>query len=637
MYQNPVYRGSCPDPFVLKFCGEYWCYSTGFAPDGRVFEVLHSKDLIHWQSFGGAMEAIAGNQPEYWAPEVTYSNGRFYLYYSVGDGIQMKLRVAIAADPQGPFQDSGRILCDEDFAIDPHVFVDDDGTRYLFYAKDFLSHSHIGTGTVLDKMLDEFTLDGHPRPVTLPRFDWQVFDQNRVDKGGVCWHTIEGPFVMKHKGLYYQMFSGGNWKNISYGVSYAFTDSIHLQQEWTQLVHDRNLPLVLSTIPGEVIGPGHNSVVRGPDNRQLYCVYHRWAVDGSFRLLSLDRLEWIGERLAVLGPSTTLQENPNASISPVFHEKSGNWENFETDTPLIRSSFLVEANFAASNSESENRPDSEYGFCLYSAETLLLTFALVPGQDAAIARMVGGKISSKPLPPSFAFDSVHLAHIEVDGRQAELRLDGGSALWRGLLLKCPDRLSFFSTRMSAALVSCNITYGYQDSFIGSDCAFNKSGWMSLPEKSGKWRIEGGALRQMDSMALNCVLVKEHSFLEYELVINACLINGDAWDSYYGFYPALAENSEGPLFRIEKRDLGPTLAWYSQQANGVRPLPNGFDSYRTQQFRFRKHKGTLQVYLGSWLLGTLEVRNGVSRAALYANKACVAFDLVRLTSLESGQI
>jgi beta-xylosidase len=59
-YLNPVYRASCPDPFVLKFRGEYWCYSTGFSGESRVFGVLHSRDLVNWRAVGGAMEALPG-------------------------------------------------------------------------------------------------------------------------------------------------------------------------------------------------------------------------------------------------------------------------------------------------------------------------------------------------------------------------------------------------------------------------------------------------------------------------------------------------------------------------------------------------------------------------------------------------
>ncbi|HMQ30241.1 MAG TPA: glycoside hydrolase family 43 protein [Chloroflexaceae bacterium] len=304
-YLNPVYNQPFADPFVLKYRGEYWAYCTGPWRDGRWFGVLRSRDLVRWEELGGAVEPLPGEWSCLWAPEVTYLGGRFYLYYSCGDEVTMQIRVAVADHPTGPFRDSGRRLTAESFAIDPHVFADDDGSRHLFYATDYLEHSHVGTGTARDRMLDPFTLAGRPTPVTRARYDWQVYDPNRAEKGGVRWHTIEGSFVLKRKGRYYQLFSGGNWQNPTYGVSYAVAESLDRDEEWEQVADGEAVLPILRTVPGQVIGPGHNSVVRGPDNRELYCVYHRWAPDGSGRVMAIDPLDWAGERLFLLGPSTT--------------------------------------------------------------------------------------------------------------------------------------------------------------------------------------------------------------------------------------------------------------------------------------------------------------------------------------------
>src|SRR5580765_3981414 len=95
-YTNPVYPHSFPDPFVLKFRGEYFAYCTGFAPDGLVFGVIQSKDLVTWTELPGAMRPLNSEAPYYWAPEVIYHNGRFYLYYSVGDETLMEIRVAVS-------------------------------------------------------------------------------------------------------------------------------------------------------------------------------------------------------------------------------------------------------------------------------------------------------------------------------------------------------------------------------------------------------------------------------------------------------------------------------------------------------------------------------------------------------------
>src|SRR5438270_10925840 len=132
-YLNPIYNHSFPDPYVLKFRGEYFAYCTGFARDGRVFGVLHSRDLVNWTELAGAMPPVESCGPLYWAPEVTYHNGRFYLYYSTGNEILMELRVAVSDRADSDFEDVGKTLTLQDFAIDAHVFGDDDGIWYVFY------------------------------------------------------------------------------------------------------------------------------------------------------------------------------------------------------------------------------------------------------------------------------------------------------------------------------------------------------------------------------------------------------------------------------------------------------------------------------------------------------------------------
>src|SRR5215211_6826257 len=174
-YLNPVYTKSFPDPFVLKFRGEYFGYCTGFADDGNVFGMVRSNDLVNWTELGGAMVPLGDSPPFYWAPEVIYDNGKFYLYYSVGNETLMELRVAVSERPDGGFIDSGHRLTTQDFAIDAHVFLDEDGSKYLFYATDFLDHAFIGTGTVVDRLVDWFTLEGNPRPVTRAKYVWQVY------------------------------------------------------------------------------------------------------------------------------------------------------------------------------------------------------------------------------------------------------------------------------------------------------------------------------------------------------------------------------------------------------------------------------------------------------------------------------
>jgi GH43 family beta-xylosidase len=60
---------------------------------------------------------------------------------------------------------------------------------------------------------------------------------------------------------------------------------------------------VLRTIPDELIGPGHNSVIMGPDNETNFMVYHSWDTDRTARQMSIDPIVWTEEGPKVHNPS----------------------------------------------------------------------------------------------------------------------------------------------------------------------------------------------------------------------------------------------------------------------------------------------------------------------------------------------
>ncbi|MFN3649357.1 MAG: glycoside hydrolase family 43 protein [Armatimonadota bacterium] len=311
-YQNPVYDRNFPDPFVLRFNGRYYAYATDYAPDGRAMQMLTSRDLVHWEPRGGVLDPLKfPDKEDYWAPEVAYSEGRFYLYYALGNGESPDhhLRVAVAEHPLGPWRD-----CDVDltpteaFAIDGHPFRDPrDGQWYLFYARDWLTPPFSGTGLVVDRLITMDRLAGERQEVLRPYADWQVFELERAIKGNLDWYTVEGPFVLPVGDRYCLLYSGGRWENPNYGVAYAFAD--HPFGPW---VDDANAtgPQVLRTDPGRVIGPGHNSVVLGPDLQSQWMVYHGWDHECTARYPRIDRLVWHDGRPACAGPTSTPQPAP---------------------------------------------------------------------------------------------------------------------------------------------------------------------------------------------------------------------------------------------------------------------------------------------------------------------------------------
>jgi beta-xylosidase len=314
-YTNPVYAGYFADPFVWKADGTYYAVGTGAAEahggvaNDHVIPLLRSPDLFEWEPVGHALrrpDPALGHS--FWAPEVASSDGHFFMYYSVGhEDRGHQLRVAVSATPDGPYEDAGVALVDPracPFAIDAHPFRDDDGQWYLFYARDFLDadeRQRPGTALVVDRLLTMTRLAGEPRTVLRACFDWQRFQSARPMYGGVYdWHTLEGPCVRKHGGQYFCLYSGGRWETDTYGVDYGVADTV-LGPYRHPPTCDR--PRVLASVAGHVIGPGHNSIVLGPDDQTEFLVYHAWDRDMRARRMYVDPLRWGADGPRCDGPT----------------------------------------------------------------------------------------------------------------------------------------------------------------------------------------------------------------------------------------------------------------------------------------------------------------------------------------------
>lgn len=299
-YRNPVHEGYFADPFVLRTPTGYVAYGTGSVVGGRAFEVLVSHDLVSWRHAGGALERLppeAGT--DYRAPEVARRDGVWWMYYSVGFGDRgHRLRVAAADRPTGPFRDQGvELTPDEPFATDPSPFRDTDGTWYLFFARDVLDGDRVGTMLAVDVLESPTSLRGEARTILRPTADWQLFRRDRPMYGArYDWHTLEGPFVRRHAGRYWCLYSGGSWLEPTYALACAVAD--HPLGPW----RDAGDGPLLRTVPDHVVGPGHACVVPGPGSQDVL-VYHAWDAARTARRMCLDPLLWTADGPRLLGPT----------------------------------------------------------------------------------------------------------------------------------------------------------------------------------------------------------------------------------------------------------------------------------------------------------------------------------------------
>jgi hypothetical protein len=447
--------------------------------------------------------------------------------------------------------------------------------------------------------------------VTRAAYDWQIYDPQRTEKGGVRWHTVEGSSVLHHKGRYYQMFSGGNWRSPGYGVSYAVSDAILAPGEWTQVADGMDvLPILRSE--GEVVGPGHNSVVLGPDNRQLFCVYHRWVADE--RVMAMDRLEWVGDRLTVLGPTTTEQPAP---IRPSVSGFGSEWEYTNGGRRLA----LRYPDFLA---EMYVRPDANPVLSLTGDGGPLLDLS-VTGREISLT-MPDGHSSVATLAPDVAAGSYQHLRWSLDGRSTSLSLPETGIHWDVALDRSPDSLVISAADLPTAFHGFALTYGWEDTFEAPVSAADQR-WQQRPPSSST--VENGVLC-WDTRGGDGLLQRGPSLPDYELVVNLRLDRaGPA--GHYGFLPALAGDESGPLVTVEDRS-GWALVARNHDRETSHPLPPQFTPSSFQQFRFWKQNGTLTIRWEKLVIAEITVPVGPSAVGIVARDSLVNLDMVRVTAI-----
>ena len=331
-YTNPVTYAdgvvrTNPDPFVLRFRGTYWCYSS----DESGVNVSASPDMVTWESRGHAL-AVEGRW-YYWAPCVIYADGLFWMYFSnrpagADDPHEEVLQVATSDRPEGPF--TVRRAFFDTFSIDPHVVRDPSTGEYvMFYSTNDvtgLNSENPGTSILVDRMVAMDGLLGAPRAAVVPTLDEEIFQRNRFGDGR-DWYTIEGATFFAHHGTAFLTYSGNAYVGEDYFIGYSRAELSGPVAElsWRKFPHDDiYAPLVRRN--AEVEGTGHNSVVRGPNLVDDWIVYHgrdaAQALDPLLeqRVMRIDQLFHDGDRLSTDAPTWEPQDAPAA---PTLFESFG--------------------------------------------------------------------------------------------------------------------------------------------------------------------------------------------------------------------------------------------------------------------------------------------------------------------------
>lgn len=251
------------DPTIFYDKGTYYLYGTGGGQYASGFIVYSSKDLKTWTGPVGAKQGYALKKgdafgaAQFWAPQVFRYNSKYYMAYAANEHIG----IAVSDQPAGPFvRENGKALSEETKQIDPYVFIDDDGKKYMYYVVVGNGGNRIYVAEMNEDMLSVKKETG--KLCIEASQPWE-----NIDPAYNKWPVTEGPTVVRHNNLYYLIYSANHFKSVDYAVGYATSASPF--GPWKK--YEGN-PVIHKSITGQN-GSGHGDLVKGKKGEWLY-VFH---------------------------------------------------------------------------------------------------------------------------------------------------------------------------------------------------------------------------------------------------------------------------------------------------------------------------------------------------------------------------
>jgi arabinan endo-1,5-alpha-L-arabinosidase len=305
------------DPSIAREGGAYYVFATGRAPGGGQFAIRCSHDLTAWKLCGQVFDNIpdwireaSPRTKELWAPDISYFQGKFHLYYAYSAFGVNTSGIALATnetlDPTSPkyaWKDEGLVLksteTDNFNAIDPNIVLDENGQPWMSFGSfwsgikmrriDALSGKlSAADGQLYALASRAMPPDPDPPKPGLPS-DWQA---------------IEAPFVVRHGSFYYLFVS---FDLCCRGANSTYRTMVGRATQVTGPYLDRNgNPMLqgggtqLLTANSRWVGPGGESILQRPEGD--FIVFHAYDAVTGKPALQISTLTWVdGWPHAVLG------------------------------------------------------------------------------------------------------------------------------------------------------------------------------------------------------------------------------------------------------------------------------------------------------------------------------------------------
>ena len=199
------------DPVMIRQDDVYYLFCTG-----RGISVFSSKDMKTWQrekqvfdTLPWGVQAVKGFRNHIWAPDISYHNGQYYLFYSVSAFGKNTSCIGVATnktlhpnDPNFKWIDHGKVIesvpgRDMWNAIDPNVIWDEQDQPWLAFGSFW-------NGLKLVKLNQQLTAIDTPQQwysIASRKINYYTPDSSAGDG------AIEAPFLFKKGNYYYQFAS----------------------------------------------------------------------------------------------------------------------------------------------------------------------------------------------------------------------------------------------------------------------------------------------------------------------------------------------------------------------------------------------------------------------------------------------
>ncbi|MGO9086119.1 MAG: arabinan endo-1,5-alpha-L-arabinosidase [Candidatus Sulfotelmatobacter sp.] len=297
------------DPSIAKDGDTWYLFGTANGP-GRKGElpIRCSQDLHHWRLCGSVFEKIpdwimqqSPATKELWAPDISYFNGEFHLYYAFSvfgkntSGIALLTNKTLnPSSPDFHWVDRGLVLrsrLEDDFnAIDPNLVIDEEGQPWLafgsFWSGIKMRQIDPKTGLLSSTDVKLYSLASRKRPQNPP--------PNPPGLPG-DWQAIEAPFIVHHGDYFYLFVSFDlccRGTKSSYKTMVGRSRSVtgpYVDASGTPMLEGGGAPLLLGN--SRWIGPGGESLLQQKDGDII--VYHAYDATTGDAYLQISTVAWV--------------------------------------------------------------------------------------------------------------------------------------------------------------------------------------------------------------------------------------------------------------------------------------------------------------------------------------------------------